>query len=102
MFRIQSWKLCYIAKYHQLLHFIALDLRKQTTIGLIDRIVIDISQLRCPELADISLPAISCKFACHKSKYVCALRTAYSLAHFLKYYILILQYAKCPAQSAFH
>ena len=48
--------------------------------GLIDRTVIDIIQLGCPELADISLPAISCTFASHKSKHVCALRTAYSLA----------------------
>jgi len=31
--------------------------------GLIDRTVIDITQLGCPELADISLPAISCTFA---------------------------------------
>jgi hypothetical protein len=33
MFHIQSWKLCYIAKYHQLLQFIALDLRKQTLLA---------------------------------------------------------------------
>jgi len=46
--------------------------------SLIDRTVIDITQLGCPELADISLPAISCMFACHnKSKHLCALRTAY-------------------------
>ena len=48
--------------------------------GLIDRTVIDITQLGCAELADICLPVISCTFACHKSKHVCALRTAYSLA----------------------
>ena len=48
--------------------------------GLIDRTFIDITQLGCPELADISLPAISCTFECHKSKHVCALRTSYSLA----------------------
>jgi 3-polyprenyl-4-hydroxybenzoate decarboxylase len=48
--------------------------------SLIERTVIDITQLSCPELADISLPTISCTFACHnKSKYVCALRAAYSL-----------------------
>jgi hypothetical protein len=45
---------------------------------LIDRRVIDICQLSCPKLADISLPAISCTCACHyKSKNVCALRTAF-------------------------
>jgi hypothetical protein len=53
-------------------------------ICLIDPTVIDISQLSCPELADISLPAISCTFACHKSKHVCVMRTAYSLAQWLK------------------
>jgi len=71
--------------------------------GLIDRTVIDTTQLGCPELADISLPAISCTFACHnKSKHVCALRTDYSLAQWLKYYVLSLQYAKCPPQPGYH
>jgi hypothetical protein len=70
--------------------------------GLINRTV-DIIQLGCHELADINLPAISCTFACHnKSKHVCALRTAYSLAQWLKYYILSLQYAKCPPQPGYH
>jgi hypothetical protein len=78
-------------------------LQKNYISGLIDRKVIDISQLGCPELAYISLPAISCTFACHnKSKYVCAFRTAYSLAQWLNYYILNLQNAKYPAQPAFH
>jgi hypothetical protein len=71
--------------------------------GLTERTVIDITQLGCPPLAEISVPAISCTFACHnKSKHVCALRTAYSLAQWLNFYILSLQYAKCPAQPAFH
>jgi hypothetical protein len=48
--------------------------------GLIDRTVIDIAQLGCPELADIPFSTISCIFACHNSKYVCALRSGYSLA----------------------
>jgi hypothetical protein len=77
MFHIQSWKLCYIAKYHQLLQSIALDLRSILFSGIIDRTVIDVSQLGSPELAGISLPAISCTFACHKFKHVCALRSAY-------------------------
>jgi hypothetical protein len=65
--------------------------------GIINRTVIDITQLGCPELADISLPAISCTFACHnKSKHVCALRTAYSLAQWLYFHTLSPQYAKCP------
>jgi len=65
-------------------------------------IVIDITQLGCPELADISLRAISCTFACHKSKQVCALRKADSLAQWLNDYILSLQYAKCPPQPCYH
>jgi hypothetical protein len=70
---------------------------------LIQRTVIDIDQLGCPDLEDMRLPAISCTFACHKkSKHVCALRTAYSLAQWLNYYTLSLQCVKCPPQPAFH
>jgi hypothetical protein len=71
--------------------------------GHIDRTIIDISQLGCPELADITFPTISCTFACHdKSKYVCALRSVYSLAQWLNTNILNLQYAKCPPQPECH
>jgi hypothetical protein len=71
--------------------------------GLIGRTVIDITQLGCPEVADISLPTISCTFACHnKSKHVCALRSTYSLAQWLNFHVLSLQYAKCPAQPEYH
>jgi hypothetical protein len=69
---------------------------------LIQRTVIDIGQLGCPDLEDMRLPTISCMFACHKSKHVCALRTAYSLAQWLNYYTLSLQYVKCSPQPAFH
>ena len=101
MFHIQSWKLCYIAKYHLLLQFIALNLRKQTLLAVSSTAVIDITLLGCPELAD-SLPAIGCTFACHKSKHVCALLTAYSLAQLLNYYFLSLQYTKCPPQPGYY
>ena len=78
-------------------------LKTQFIIGLFDRTVIDIIQLGCPELADISLASISCTFACrNKSKHVCALRTAYSLSQWLNVYTLSVQYAKCPPQPAFH
>jgi len=71
--------------------------------SLTNRTVIYITQLECPQLADISLPTISCMFACHnKSKHVCALRSAYLLAQWLKFYILSLQYANCPPQPAYH
>jgi hypothetical protein len=71
--------------------------------SLIERTVIDITQLGCPPIAEISLPSISCTFACHnKSKHVGALRTAYTLAQWLKFYMLSTEYAKCPTQPAFH
>jgi hypothetical protein len=71
--------------------------------SIIDSAVIDITQLGCPELADISFPTISCTFACHnKSKYVGVLRSAYSLAQWLNFNILSLQYAKCPPQPGPH
>ena len=78
MLHIHSWKLCYIVKYHLLFAIYCFGPQKRNFIsGLIDRTVIDITHLHGPELAEISLPAISCTFTCHKSKYVCALRTAY-------------------------
>jgi len=49
--------------------------------GLIEHTVIDITQLGCSPLTDISLPTISCTFTCHiKYKHVCALRTAYTFS----------------------
>ena len=35
IFHIQSWKLCYIAKYHLLLQFITLDLRIQILLAVL-------------------------------------------------------------------
>jgi len=71
--------------------------------SLINRTVIDITQLGCPPIADIKLSTISCTFACHnKSKHVCALRTAYSVAQWLHFYTVSLQYVSCPAQPAYH
>jgi hypothetical protein len=71
--------------------------------SLIERTVIDITQLGCPLIAEISLPTISCTFACHnKSKHVCALRTAYTLAQWLNFYMLSTEYAKCRIQPTFH
>jgi len=65
--------------------------------------VIDITQIGCPPIADINLSAISCTFACHnKSKHVCALRSAYSIAQWLHFYTLSLQYVNCPAQPTYH
>ena len=76
--------------------------KKQFISGLLERTVIEISQLGCLQLSDVSLPAISCTFVCHnKSIHVCALRTAYTLSQWLKFHILILQYAICPTQPAF-
>jgi len=102
MFHIQSWKLLHCEVSSAIAIHCFGPQKTNFISGLIDRTVIDISQLGCPELADISLPAISCTFACHKSIHVCALRTAYSLAQWLNYYILSLQYAKCPPQPGYH
>ena len=70
--------------------------------GLIDSTVIDITQVGCPQITDISLSAIGCTFACHKSKNVCALPSAYSVAQWLHFYTLSLQYVSCSAQPAYH
>jgi hypothetical protein len=71
--------------------------------NLIERTVIDITQLGCPQLQDICFPTISCAIACHKkSKYFCALRSTHSLAQRLHFHILSLQYAGCPLQHRCH
>ena len=58
--------------------------------SLINRTVIDITQLGCPPIADINRSAISCTFACHnKSKHVCALRPSYSLINCKKFTFLV-------------
>ena len=104
IYYIQSWRLWYIAKHHPLLQSIASDPRiHNLSLEFIECNVIDITQLGCPPLADISLPTISFTFTCHNmSKYICALRTAYILAQWLNFHIRILQYAKCPPQPVFH
>ena len=70
--------------------------------SLIDRTVINISQRGNRLLADLNLPGNSCTFACQKSIYVCALRTAYSLTQWLNFHILSLEYAKCSSHPAYH
>jgi hypothetical protein len=71
--------------------------------SFIESTVVDITQLGCPPIAEISLPTISCTFACHnKSKHLCALRAAYTLAQWLNFYILSTGNAKCPTRPAFH
>ena len=53
--------------------------------GLIDRTVLDIIQLDCPELADISFPAISCTFALQVQTCLCIVNSLFisSLAQLL-------------------
>jgi hypothetical protein len=71
--------------------------------GIIGRTVIDITELGCPDPADISAPNISCTLTCHnRSRYVCALRAAYSFVQWLNYNAVSLEYAKCPPQPGFH
>jgi hypothetical protein len=82
MYHIQNRRLCYIVRHHLHLQFISV---------LIDRKISDITQLGNPQIADISLPAIRCTFAFHKSKHVCALRSTFSLAQCLNVYTLSLR-----------
>ena len=60
MFHIQSWKLLHCEVSSAIAIHCFGPQKTNFISGLIDRTVIDISQLGCPELADISLPAISC------------------------------------------
>ena len=68
-----------------------------------DGTFIDINQLRCPPLADINLPGISCTFACQKNfRHDCASRSSYSLTQWGHFHIFNPQYAKCPTQPTYH
>ena len=70
---------------------------------LIDRTVIDITQLGCPPAINITFPTITCTFPCHgRFNHVCAMRSAYSMAQWLHFRILSLQYAVCPLQPSCH
>ena len=42
-YRIQSWKMCYIARHHLLLQSIALDLRKQNLLAVLSTVDLLIS-----------------------------------------------------------
>ena len=66
--------------------------------NFIDRNVIDITQLGCPELGDIIFLTMSCTFACHNSKHACALQSAYSIAQCLFSHSLSPVY-KVPASN---
>jgi hypothetical protein len=94
-YNTQSWRLCYIARHLLPLQSIASGLKKHNLFVVSSAVQLLIStQLGCPALADIILPGISCTFVWHiKSRYVCALRTTYSLAQWSKVYILSLHYA---------
>ena len=66
-------------------------LKTQFICGLFERTVIDITQLECPPIADISLPAIGCTFACHnKSKHVFEFWTVCSLTQWPNFHTLSL------------
>jgi len=100
---IQSWTLLHREASSAVPIYCFRPHKTQFISGLIDRTVIDVTQLGCPPLADISLPSISCTFACHnKSRHFCAIRTAYSLAQWLYFYIPSLQHAKCPTQLTYN
>jgi hypothetical protein len=56
------WKLLYIAKYHQLLQSIVSGIKSSFIGNLIERTFIDITQLGCPQPADLAFHTISCTF----------------------------------------
>jgi biotin synthase-related radical SAM superfamily protein len=71
--------------------------------SLIDSIVIDITQLRCPKLIDINLLTLSCSLPYHnRLKYDCAQRSAYSISQWLNFKMLAEQCVKCPSQPEYH
>ena len=71
--------------------------------GLIDRTVIDITQLQCPQHTELAFKTVSCTFSCHKrATNYCAMRSAYALARWLQFRILALQCEECPSQPHIH
>jgi hypothetical protein len=71
--------------------------------NLIKRTVTDVTQLGYPQLAELPFPAVSCTFACHnKSRYFCAMISAFALVRWLHFYIMSLQCARCPTQHNCH
>jgi len=86
-----------------LLQSTALTCKTEFISSLINHTVIIISQLKYAPIVNINRSALSCMFACHiKSKHVCALRSAYSVAQWLHIYTLSLQYVSCLAQPTYH
>jgi hypothetical protein len=70
--------------------------------GLIDRTVIDITQVALHQPTLVCPPSAVRFRVITSPNLFCALRTVYSLAQWLKYYILSLQYAKCPPEPGYH
>lgn len=69
---------------------------------ILQRTVINIVQLGCPQLAELAFSSVCCTFPCHwRSKY-CAMRSAYAVARWLEFHTLILQCAECPTQPYSH
>ena len=93
MYHIQSWKLLYRVASSDVAIYCFGPLKTEFISGLIDLTFIDIILLECLEVADIILSGLRCTFA---------LRSAYSIAHWLHFYTLSLQYVRCPAQPVFH
>ena len=65
MYCIQSWKLLHREASSAVAIYCFGSLKTQFISGLLERTVIDIMQLGCPELADISLANISCTCSGH-------------------------------------
>ena len=72
--------------------------KSELIINFIDRTFINISQL---SRARFSL--VSCTCPCHnKSQYFYAMRTAYTLARWLHFNIISIQFLGCPTQPKCH
>ena len=71
--------------------------------SLIERTVIDVTQLGCPLIADIILRGINCTFALSQQLQTClCIAGGLLIITVAKIYTLSLQYAKCPTQPAYH
>ena len=59
---------------------------------LIDRTVIEISKLGCPQHAQLNFPVVTSTFPCqNKSKYFCAMRAAYAVARWFHFSVFSAQ-----------
>jgi hypothetical protein len=92
-----SWKLS-----HQPLQKKCFGAGKTAFISNLNKTVIGITQLGCPELEVLAHPTLGCTFICrHKRHYYCARSTAYIVAKWRNYNIRI-QSTEIPPKPGSH